>query len=78
MTSKSSEDLKTGGKGRKRTRTTVNSSVCSVNTRQRQMMKTKSYVSHKLHSQKINNFRIENALSLFLNKRRPRISAALE
>ena len=55
--------------------TTVNSSVCSVN-RQRQMMKTKSYVSHKLHSQKINNFRIENALSLFLSKRRPRISAA--
>ena len=50
MTSKSSEDLKTGGKGRKRTMTTVNSSVCSVN-RQRQMMKTKSYVSHKLHSQ---------------------------
>ena len=77
MTSKSSEDLKTGGKGRKRTMTTVNSSVCSVN-RQRQMMKTKSYVSHKLHSQKINNFRIENALFLFLNKCRPRISAALE
>ena len=75
MTSKSSEDLKTGGKGRKRTTTTVSSSVCSVN-RQRQMMKTKSYVGHKLHSQKINNFRIENALSLFLNKRRPRISAA--
>ena len=77
MTSKSSEDLKTGGKGRKRTMTTVNSCVCSVN-RQRQMMKTKSYVSHKLHSQKINNFRIENALSLFLNKRHPRISAALK
>ena len=75
MTSKSSEDLKTGGKGQKRTMTTDNSSVCSVN-RQRQMMKTKSYVSHKLHSQKINNFIIENALSLFLNKCRPRISAA--
>ena len=39
-------------------------SVCSVN-RQRQMKKTKSYVGHKLHSQKINIFRIENALSLF-------------
>ena len=30
MTSKSSEDLKTDGKGRKRTMTTVNSSVCYI------------------------------------------------